>query len=127
MYSLFKEWRMKTRYNEIEPYTTKDGSIIRELMHPAVHRNHNQSLAEAIVPKGSTTLLHRHRNSEELYHITAGSGVMVIGEEEFPVVEGDTVCIMPDTPHRIANTGTTPLKLLCCCSPAYAHDDTELL
>jgi mannose-6-phosphate isomerase-like protein (cupin superfamily) len=118
---------MKTRYDEIEPYTTKDGSIIRELMHPAMHGNHNQSLAEAIVPEGSTTLLHRHRNSEELYHIIAGSGVMKVGEEEFPVIEGDTVCIMPDTPHRIANPGATPLKLLCCCSPAYAHEDTELL
>jgi mannose-6-phosphate isomerase-like protein (cupin superfamily) len=118
---------MKTRYDEIEPYTTKDGSTIRELMHPAIHGNRNQSLAEAIVPERSTTLLHRHRDSEELYHITSGSGVMVVGEEEFPVVEGDTICIMPDTPHRITNTGATPLKLLCCCSPAYAHDDTELL
>jgi mannose-6-phosphate isomerase-like protein (cupin superfamily) len=118
---------MKTRYDVIEPYTTKDGSIIRELMHPAIHGNRNQSLAEAIVPKGSQTLLHRHRNSEELYHITTGSGVMVVGEEEFAVAKGDTVCIMPGTPHRIANTGATPLKLLCCCSPAYAHEDTELL
>jgi mannose-6-phosphate isomerase-like protein (cupin superfamily) len=118
---------MKTRYDEIEPYTTKDGSIIRELMHPAIHGNHNQSLAEAIIPKGSTTLLHRHRNSEELYHITAGSGVMVVGEEQFAIAEGDTVWIMPDTPHRITNTGATPLKLLCCCSPAYSHEDTELL
>jgi mannose-6-phosphate isomerase-like protein (cupin superfamily) len=118
---------MQTRYDEIEPYTTKDGSIVRELMHPATHGNHNQSLAEAIIPEGSTTLLHRHRNSEELYHVTAGSGVMVVGEEEFAVAKGDTVCIMPDTPHRIVNTGATPLKLLCCCSPAYAHEDTELL
>jgi mannose-6-phosphate isomerase-like protein (cupin superfamily) len=118
---------MKTRYDEIEPYTTKDGSTIRELMHPAIHGNHNQSLAEAIIPEGSQTLLHRHRNAEEIYHITAGSGVMKVGEEEFPVSEGDTVCITPDTHHRITNTGATPLKLMCCCSPAYAHEDTELL
>jgi mannose-6-phosphate isomerase-like protein (cupin superfamily) len=118
---------MRTRYDEIQPYTTKDGSTIRELMHPAIHGNHNQSLAEAIIPAGSQTLTHRHRNSEELYHITAGSGVMVMGDEEFAVTAGDTVCIMPNTPHRIANTGTVPLKILCCCSPAYAHQDTELL
>jgi len=24
----------ETRYTEVEPFTTKDGSIIRELMHP---------------------------------------------------------------------------------------------
>ena len=118
---------MKTRYDEIEPYTTKDGSIIRELMHPAIHGNHNQSLAEATVPVGSTTVPHRHRDSEELYHITAGSGSMVVGDEQFAVTVGDTICIMPNTPHQIANIGAIPLKIMCCCSPAYSHEDTELL
>jgi len=118
---------MWTRYDGIQPYQTKDGSIIRELMHPAIHGNRNQSLAEATVPVGSTTLLHRHRQAEELYHIIAGSGEMTVGEERFAVRAGDTVCIMPDAPHQIANTGVGPLKILCCCSPPYAHGDTELL
>jgi len=52
---------------------------------------------------------------------------MVLGDERFDVMAGDTVCIMPDTPHQITNTGAAPLKLLCCCSPAYSHGDTELL
>jgi uncharacterized protein YchJ len=51
---------MRTRYDDIPPYVTKDSSIIRELMHPVIHGNHNQSLAEAVVPVGSTTLFHRH-------------------------------------------------------------------
>jgi mannose-6-phosphate isomerase-like protein (cupin superfamily) len=118
---------MRTRYDGIQASTAKDGSIIRELMHPAIHGNHNQSLAEAIVPVGSTTLLHRHRQAEELYHITAGAGVMVLGDERFDVMAGDSICIMPDTPHQITNTGAGPLKILCCCSPAYADEDTELL
>ena len=118
---------MKTRSDEIEPERNKDGSIIRELMHPAIHGNHNQSLAEAIVPKGSTTLLHRHRLTEELYHIAEGSGAMVGGDEQFSVAVGDTICITPRTPHQITNTGAIPLKILCCCSPAYSHEDTELL
>jgi mannose-6-phosphate isomerase-like protein (cupin superfamily) len=118
---------MRTTYNEIQPYTTKDGSIIRELMHPAIHGNHNQSLAEAIVPVGSTTLLHRHLQTEEIYHVIDGSGVMTLGDEHVDVTVGDTVCIMPNTPHQIANTGASPLRLMCCCSPAYAHGDTELL
>jgi len=41
--------KLLTIYEEIEPYITKDGSIIRELIHPAVHGNSNQSLAEATV------------------------------------------------------------------------------
>ncbi|OGP55465.1 MAG: hypothetical protein A2Y65_11865 [Deltaproteobacteria bacterium RBG_13_52_11] len=118
---------MRTTYNEIQPYATKDSSIIRELMHPAIHGNHKQSLAEAIVPVGSTTLLHRHLQTEEIYHIIDGAGVMVLGDEQFDVIVGDTVCIMPGTPHQVTNTGAIPLRLMCCCSPAYAHGDTELL
>jgi hypothetical protein len=29
-----------TRYADIPAYVTKDGSLIRELMHPALHGNH---------------------------------------------------------------------------------------
>jgi mannose-6-phosphate isomerase-like protein (cupin superfamily) len=118
---------MKTAYGQITPYRTKDGSTIRELMHPSTHDNHAQSLAEAIVAPGATTHLHRHRQSEELYHITAGRGRMTLGEESFDVGPGDTLCIPPGTPHCIENTGNEPLRILCSCAPPYSHDDTELL
>jgi len=114
-------------YAAVQPYVTKDGSEIRELMHPSVHGNHAQSLAEATVPVGGKTLLHRHQVTEELYHITAGDGLMTLGEKQFRVHVGDTVCIPPGTPHCIAAVGDSPLVLLCCCSPAYEHADTELL
>jgi len=60
---------MITQYKDVQPYVTKDGSLIRELMHPDVHGNRQQSLAEAIVPVGFTTFLHKHLKSEEIYHI----------------------------------------------------------
>lgn len=120
--------RMKaSRYADILPYTTRDGSEIRELMHPDVHANQAQSLAEAIVAVAAATRLHRHRQSEELYHVTRGRGRMTLDDRRFDVQVGDTVCIPPGTPHCIENTGDEPLHILCCCSPAYRHDDTELL
>jgi mannose-6-phosphate isomerase-like protein (cupin superfamily) len=118
---------MKTSHDQIPPYTTKDGSEIRELMHPAVHGNRNQSFAEAIVAPGFRTHLHRHRVTEEIYHITAGEASMSLGDSVFPVRAGDTICIPPGTPHCIENTGSVPLKILCACSPAYSHEDTELI
>lgn len=118
---------MKTRQADVAPYVTKDRSEIRELMHPAVHGNTKQSLAHATVPAGRATLLHRHRHTEELYHITEGVGRMTLGDDRFTVAPGDTILIRPGTAHRIENTGTEPLMLLCMCSPAYDHDDTELL
>jgi mannose-6-phosphate isomerase-like protein (cupin superfamily) len=117
---------MKTQYSSVEPYVTKDGSEIRELMHPAVHGNHQLSFAEALVQPGARTRLHRHRVTEEIYHITRGAGVMTLGADRFDVAAGDTICISPGTHHCIENTGSVPLAILCACSPAYAHDDTEL-
>lgn len=116
-----------SRYREVPSYLTKDGSTIRELMHPVSHGNHMQSLAEARIAPGATTLLHRHLRSEELYHVTAGSGIMTLGAEHFAIGEGDSVAIAPGVAHRVENSGTIELVILCCCSPPYAHEDTELL
>lgn len=118
---------IKTEYDRIKAYTTKDGSIIRELIHPAHHGSRNQSLAEATVPPGFLTERHRHASTEEIYHIISGTGRMVLGGEAFAVHPGDSILIPPGIPHQIQNTGSTPLRLFCCCAPAYSHEDTELL
>lgn len=117
----------KVEYSKVLPYVTLDGSLIRELMHPSKHSNYAQSLAEATVAVGATTRLHRHTKTEELYHFTDGEGLMTLGNEVFAVAQGDTVCIHPGTAHRVRNTGDRPLKILCCCTPPYADDDTEVL
>ena len=116
-----------THYAEAQAYVTKDGSLVRELMHPQRHGARAQSLAEAIVSPGGTTALHRHRTTEELYHVLEGTGMMTLDRESLSVGPGDTVCIAPGTAHCIANTGSMPLRILCCCTPAYRHEDTDLL
>ncbi len=115
------------RHLDVPAYITKDGSEIRELMHPAVHGSQGASLAEATIPVGMRTLLHRHRASEELYHVSHGQGRISLGEQTLDVTVGDTVCIAPGMAHCIENTGIQPLVILCVCSPAYAHEDTELV
>jgi mannose-6-phosphate isomerase-like protein (cupin superfamily) len=118
---------IRSQLTAVPAYITRDGSSIRELMHPAVQGNTNQSLAEACVPVGGATLLHRHSESEELYHVLAGSGRMTLGDEEFSIAPGDSILIPPGTPHCLRNTGDQPLRLLCCCAPPYRHEDTEIL
>jgi mannose-6-phosphate isomerase-like protein (cupin superfamily) len=118
---------VKSEYQKIQPYTTKDGSEIRELMHPNFHGSKNQSLAEATVSPGHTTFMHSHFASDEIYHITHGTGLLFLGDEEIEVHEGDTIYIPHGTPHKIANTGNVSLKILCCSSPPYSHDDTTLI
>jgi len=110
----------------VPAFITKDGSEIRELL---AHRNsaiRNQSLAEARVPVGGSTLEHYHPKTEEIYYITSGSGRMRIEDETREVQPGDAIAIPPGRRHKIWNTGSETLKLLCCCAPAYEHNDTVI-
>ena len=107
-------------------FITRDGSEIRELL---AHRNsaiRNQSLAEARLPIGGATREHYHPRAEEIYFITHGSGRIRIDGQTRDVREGDAIAIPPGQRHKLWNTGTTVLRLLCCCAPAYEHDDTIL-
>ena len=117
---------MKTAYAEIVPFITKDGSAIRELMHPSQHGSSSMSFAEATIEPGGTTLLHLHRKAEEIYHITQGTGTMRMGNAEFDIQCGDTITIPPGTLHNVTNIGDQPLKILCACHPAYSDGDTDL-
>lgn len=117
----------RTRYMQVESMPTRDGSIIRELMHPSMHDNRNQSFAEATIEPGQITALHKHLLSEEIYHIVSGNGVMRLGEDILEVDVGDTICIAPGTVHSIHNQSDDDMKIFCCCSPAYQDEDTVLV
>ena len=110
--------------DSLTAFITKDGSEIRELL---AHRNsaiRNQSLAEARLPVGASTQEHYHRQTEEIYYITHGTGRICIEGELRDVITGDAIAIPPGQKHKLWNTGSAALRLLCCCAPAYEHSDT---
>lgn len=112
--------------DEAPAFTTKDGSEIRELL---AHRNsaiRNQSLAEARLPAGGSTQEHYHVKTEEIYYITHGTGRIRIDGGMREVRAGDAIAILPGQKHKLWNTGTETLRLLCCCAPAYEHEDTVI-
>ncbi len=102
-----------------EPFVTKDGSTIRELHHTGV-----QSLAEATLEPAQATERHYHRETEEIYFVTKGSGELEVDGETRHVRPGDAVLIPPGAWHTLENDGTSELTILCMCSPPYSHDDT---
>ena len=109
------------------PFTTKDGSQIRELL---AHRNScilNQSLAEARVAPGATTVLHYHCRSEEIYYVLAGRGRMRLGQEIARDRTWRRRChsagrSAPNHQHRLRSAGFSMLL-----RTGYEHDDTVLV
>ena len=103
----------------VEPFTTKDGSTIRELHHTSL-----QSLAEALLEADQATERHYHGRTEEIYLVTKGSGSLEVDGETRRVRPGDAVLIPPGAWHTLENDGTSELTILCMCSPPYSDEDT---
>ena len=108
---------------EAEAFTTVDGSTIRELLGLPTAPVQNQSLAEATLAPGQSTERHYHREAEEIYYVVEGSGEMELDGERRPVALGDAVLIPPGARHQI-RADADGLRFLCCCAPAYRHEDT---
>lgn len=108
------------------PFTTRDGSTIRSLLDRTNAPVEQQSLAEATLPPGAATEPHHHKVSEEFYYVLQGSGRITIDGEERPVAPGDAILIPPGAVHTLRNSGADELRILCCCAPPYAHEDTYL-
>ena len=105
--------------DKAEPFTTKDGSTIRELHHTAA-----QSLAEAALEPDQATERHYHSRTEEIYFVTKGSGSLEVDGETRRVRPGDAVFIPPGAWHTLENDGTSELLILCMCVPPYSDGDT---
>ncbi len=52
-----------------------------------------------------------------------GKGTLEIDGEIHEVEPGDAALIPPGAWHEI-RTGKLALRFLCCCAPAYSHEDT---
>ena len=109
---------VRNRDRDATPFTTKDGSTVREYLHTAA-----QSLAEASLPGHDATRRHYHAKSEEIYLVLEGGGELEIDEEVRAVSAGDAILIAPGSPHRLT-AGEDGVRILCCCVPPYSDDDT---
>ena len=107
-----------------EPFTTADGSTIRELLGLPTAAVRNQSLAEATLDAGQATQRHYHREAEEIYFVLVGVGELQVDGERARVSPGDAILIPPGAWHQIRASADGHLQFLCCCAPPYTHEDT---
>lgn len=102
---------------------TPHGSEIRPLVDRTTSDIKLCSLAEEVLPAGTAVTAHHHLETEEIYYILEGKGLMRVGDEVREVSAGDAVFIPLKSTHRLENTGDAPMKLLLVCGPAYAFED----
>lgn len=73
---------------------------------------------------GSQQPLHAHADSEQVYVIVRGRGVMIVDGEERAVDAGTAVLIPPRSEHAIRNTGDDVLEYVSATTPPFAAEIT---
>jgi mannose-6-phosphate isomerase-like protein (cupin superfamily) len=68
-----------------------------------------------IIEPDKAPVYHKHDDTEQVFYIISGSGVLTIGEDrqQFPVQPGDVVRIPVSTLHSIRADSTHTLNYLC--------------
>jgi len=109
-----------------QEYWFREGCHILEV---ANHPDDPQvSIARARLGPGMTTRWHSLRGTWERYLVVGGCGIVELGHlEPTPVYAGDVVCIPPDTPQRIRNSGSEDLIFYAICSPRFRPDCYQAL
>ena len=65
-----------------------------------------------IIPAGVSIGFHPHHDSEEVYVVLKGKGLMRVDDEEQRVVEGDVILNKSGSSHGLVNDGTSDMAIL---------------
>jgi mannose-6-phosphate isomerase-like protein (cupin superfamily) len=110
---------------------TRDLAELPWLQYPG---HFNQALSKAIVTPdtvgsrffdyristyevGAHVERHSHQVQEQVYHVLAGEGILVVDGERRLVRANDVTYIPPGVVHEFSNTGIAPLVFLVITSP----------
>ncbi len=67
---------------------------------------------------GQSHALHAHEGMDKLYHVLAGTGVLLLDGREEPLRAGQLVVAPAGAPHGVRNPGPARLVLLAVLAPA---------
>lgn len=109
-------------------FAAGDNTNLRELLHPdRDYRFHGRySLAHAVLGPGKSSLRHR-LETDEVYYVLSGHGVVHIDDAAVDVEPGDSIDIPPGSVQWIENIGSGDLAFLCIVDPAWKAEDEEVL
>jgi mannose-1-phosphate guanylyltransferase/mannose-6-phosphate isomerase len=87
----------------------------------ALHERHQ--VKEIIVRPGAQLSLQLHHHRSEHWVVVSGTALVTIGGEEKVVHETESVYVPAGTPHRLANPGKIPLRLIEVQTGSYLGED----
>jgi len=92
----------------------RDKAVLRDtyfLIDPEESPSRRLKMGYTIIYPTGTTTGHSH-DEEEVYFVVSGEGVMVVGEDEFPIKAGDALYVPPREFHTTYQRGNMPLVVL---------------
>jgi uncharacterized cupin superfamily protein len=93
-----------------EKYAAKFGLISRQLGSRGLGYN------LTVVPPGKRAFpFHSHRVNDEMFFVIEGSGEIRMGEQSYPIIQGDVIACPPggpETAHQIINNSESELRYL---------------
>ncbi|MDQ8187765.1 cupin domain-containing protein [Pelagicoccus sp. SDUM812002] len=111
------------RVSDCPDYVAPDLAVAKEFMSPRMSGLKNLSIALITIPSGVTVKKHYHLNSEEVYHIVSGEGIMYLDGDDERMRTGDAVSIKVGQWHSVRNDTAEPLVMIVTCAPAWDPED----
>ena len=106
-------------YGNIEDLTVKN-SYFRQVLFTGQHTQ----LVLMSLKSGEDIGKEVHNNVDQFFRFEAGTGKVIIGNEEYEVKDGDVIIVPAGSEHNIINIGSGDLKLYSLYSPPNHPDKT---
>ncbi|MDP6727861.1 MAG: cupin domain-containing protein [Gammaproteobacteria bacterium] len=93
-----------------------EGKIVKEDDRYKVIDNtslNNLVVSSTLLHADKSTTGHKHEGQEEVYMFMKGSGKMELDDKVIEVKEGDLILIEDGVFHRVHNTGSSDLYMVC--------------
>lgn len=110
---------MHTKKISDAPANARGGQISYLLLGPDEPQGRALAVTWVEGAPGSRQLAHRHPDSQQVYVMVAGRGLMYVGEESRTVDRGTLVVVPPGTDHCIENVGAETLVYVSATVPPF--------
>ena len=84
------------------------------------------SVKQEKMPAGTSEKLHYHQVAEQFFYILKGEAVFYINEEKYPVKQGESISIAPESKHFISNESTEEIEFLVISNPPADYDRIKI-